>query len=398
MISVKEALHHILQQCHTLSPIRIPLEAAGNFIAAETIYSPVAVPFFDNSAMDGYAIRYEDIKNNLPLKLHYQIEAGKTRVPELQKGEAARIFTGAPIPLGADTVVQQENCSVEKGILKLIQPVSPGDHIRKRGTQTQKGDLVISRGRLLTPEYIGFLATLGIDSVTVFPKPKVGIISTGKELVPAGTILQNGQIYESNSIALKALLHQLEIPVIFSQWIDDKESELYQFVLENHKKVDLLLFTGGISVGDYDFVKPVLEKTGAIEFFYKVRQKPGKPLFFGKKGTTLFFALPGNPSAVVSCFHVYVKPAIQRITGCQFQTEDYALLVTSYQKKSGLTHFVKALVQNGKATILDRQLSYQMDAYARANAFVVLDEKQEDFKMGEKVKVIFFRSNMTITL
>ncbi len=397
MISVKEALHHILQQCHTLPPIRIPLETAGNFIAAETIYSPVAVPFFDNSAMDGYAIRYEDIKNNLPLELHYQIEAGKTRIPELQKGEAAQIFTGAPIPLGADTVVQQENCSVEKGILKLIQSVSPGDHIRKRGTQTQKGDLVVSKGSLLTPEYIGFLATLGIDSVAVFPKPKVGIISTGKELVPAGTILQNGQIYESNSIALKALLHQLEIPVIFSQWIDDKESELYQFVLENHTKVDLLLFTGGISVGDYDFVKPVLEKMEVIEFFYKVRQKPGKPLFFGKKSTTLFFALPGNPSAVVTCFHAYIKPALLQLTGDQPQTEHDAILLTPYRKKSGLTHFVKALVQNGKATILDKQLSYQMDAYALANAFVVLNEEQEDFKIGEKVRIIFFRNYKDIT-
>jgi len=398
MITVKEALHHIRQQCHTLPPIRIPLDSACNFIAAETIYAPVDVPGFDNSAMDGYAIRYDDIKNTIPLQLHYEIEAGKTEIPELCKGEIARIFTGAPIPIGADTVIPQENCTVEKGILNCLQSVSQGDHIRKQGTQTRKGDRVVSKGNLLTAEYIGFLATLGIDSVVVFPKPKVGIIITGKELVPIGNTLQNGQIYESNSVALKVVLQQLEIPVVFSQWIDDNESELYRFVSESYTKVDLLLFTGGISVGDYDFVKPVLDKIGTTEIFYKVRQKPGKPLFFGKKDRTLFFGLPGNPSAVITCFHVYIKPALQQITGNQPQTEHYAILVTPYRKKSGLTHFVKARVQGGKATILDKQLSYQMDAYVQANAFAVLNEKQDDFQIGEKVRVILFRDYMDITL
>jgi len=398
MISVKEALHHIQQQCHTLAPIRIPLETACNFIAAESIYAPVAVPLFDNSAMDGYAIRYEDIQNKVPLELRYEIEAGKMQIPELHQGEAARIFTGAPIPVGANTVVPQENVMVEKGFLKLTQPVSLGDHIRKKGTQTQKGDRVVVKGSLLTAEYIGFLATLGIDSVTVFPKPKVGIIITGKELVPIGNVLQNGQIYESNSVALKVLLQQMEIPVVFCQWIDDRESELYQFVTENYAKVDLLLFTGGISVGDYDFVKPVLEKINVTEFFYKVRQKPGKPLFFGKKDTTLLFGLPGNPSAVVSCFHVYVKPALQQLSGIFSKTKHYAQLINPYQKKSGLTHFLKALVQNGKVKILDQQLSYQMDSYGQANAFVVLHEEREDFKIGEKVGVIFFRIKMDLIL
>lgn len=398
MITVKEALHHIRQQCHTLPPIRIPLDSACNFIAAETIYAPIDVPCFDNSAMDGYAIRYEDLKNTIPLQLYYEIEAGKTEIPEVHKGEVARIFTGAPIPIGADTVIPQENCTVENGILNCLQTVSIGDHIRKQGTQTRKGDRVLSKGNLLTAEYIGFLATLGIDSVVVFPKPKVGIIITGKELVPVGNTLQNGQIYESNSVALKVLLQQLEIPVVFSQWIDDNESELFHFVSENFTKVDVLLLTGGISVGDYDFVKRILDKIGTTEIFYKIQQKPGKPLFFGKKDQTLFFGLPGNPSAVVTCFHAYIKPALLQITGDQPQAEHDAILVTPYRKKSGLTHFVKARVQGGKATILDKQLSYQMDTYAQANAFVVLNEEQEDFKIGEKVRIIFFYNYKDIKL
>lgn len=391
MISVKKASELIQQQCHSLPPIKIPLENALHFVSAATIYAPIDVPLFDNSAMDGYAVRYDDIENKAPIKVVYEINAGKSSLPVLQKGEAARIFTGAPIPIGADTVVQQEICLAENDNLTFIQSFSPGTNIRKKGTQTRKNTLVLPKDTLLTAEYIGFLATLGICTVKVYPKPKVGIIVTGKELVAAGNPLQNGQIYESNSIALKVLLKQLGIDVTFSQWIDDNEEELFQFVKDNSAKVDVLLFTGGISVGNYDFVRPVLNRLHATEIFYKVKQKPGKPLYFGKHNTTLLFALPGNPAAVVSCFHVYVKPALQLIMNDTVAQNHYGILIRNYYKKAGLTHYLKAFVEDKKVVLLNNQLSYQMDAYAQANALVILAEEQEDFQIGEKVQVIYFK-------
>lgn len=392
MISVNEALDLIRQQCHPLPPIKIPLENALHFVSAEIIYAPIDVPLFDNSAMDGYAVCHKDVENKVPIKVVYEINAGKNHLPVIQKGEAARIFTGAPIPTGADTVVQQEICHEKNGVLTFLQSFSKGTHIRKQGTQTGKNTLVLPKNTRLTAEYIGFLATLGIDSVKVYPKPKVGIIVTGNELVAAGKSLQNGQIYESNSITLKVLLKELGIDVTFSRWIDDNEEELYQFVNENSTKVDVLLFTGGISVGHYDFVKPVLSRLNATDFFYKVKQKPGKPLYFGKHGSTLVFALPGNPAAVVSCYHVYVKPALQLILNKPVTQNHYGILINSYYKKAGLTHYLKAFVENKKVSLLNNQLSYQMDAYAQANAIAVLTEEQENFPIGEKVKVIYFKT------
>ena len=164
-------------------------------------------------------------------------------------------------------------------------------------------------------------------------------------------------------------------------------------IQENVEKVDVLIFTGGISVGDYDFLKPVLDDLDVQESFYRVKQKPGKPLFFGTLNNTEIFALPGNPSAVVMCFHVYLKPFIKEKMGIEsFTKKEFGILMNEYIKKSGLTHFVKAFVENNKVEILNNQLSYQMDAYTKANAFAILPENQEHFQIGDKVEVIKFRN------
>ncbi len=173
--------------------------------------------------------------------------------------------------------------------------------------------------------------------------------------------------------------------------VDDDENELKKTIHGNIEKVDILVLTGGISVGDYDFAKPVLEELGVQESFYKVKQKPGKPFFFGTFKNTEIFALPGNPSAVVTCYHAYLKPFINAKMGDErFDKKESGILMTNYTKKTGLTHFVKAFVENNKVEILPNQLSYQMDAYAKANAFAILPENRDHFQIGEKVDIIKF--------
>jgi len=371
----------------------LPLANCLHLVSADEVFAPINVPSFDNAAMDGYAFRFEDFLNELNLQIINEIQAGTDALLPLKKGEAARIFTGAPIPENGDTVIPQEDVLVENGMLKFQKKVNKNANVRQKGTQTQKGTLILKKNTKITAEYIGFLATFGIAELEVFAPPKIGIITTGKELVKAGNSLENYQIYDSNSVFLTAAFEEIGLKLSFSIWVDDNKNELKNAIQENVEKVDVLIFTGGISVGDYDFLKPVLDDLDVQESFYRVKQKPGKPLFFGTLNNTEIFALPGNPSAVVMCFHVYLKPFIKEKMGIEsFTKKEFGILMNEYIKKSGLTHFVKAFVENNKVEILNNQLSYQMDAYTKANAFAILTENQEYFQIGDKVEVIKFRN------
>ena len=371
----------------------LPLANCLHLVSADDVFAPINVPSFDNAAMDGYAFRFEDFLNELNLQIINEIQAGTDALLPLKKGEAARIFTGAPIPENGDTVIPQEDVLVENGMLKFQKKVNKNANVRQKGTQTQKGTLILKKNTKITAEYIGFLATFGIAELEVFAPPKIGIITTGKELVKAGNSLENYQIYDSNSVFLTAAFEEIGLKLSFSIWVDDNKNELKNAIQENVEKVDVLIFTGGISVGDYDFLKPVLDDLDVQESFYRVKQKPGKPLFFGTLNNTEIFALPGNPSAVVMCFHVYLKPFIKEKMGIEsFTKKEFGILMNVYIKKSGLTHFVKAFVENNKVEILNNQLSYQMDAYTKANAFAILTENQEHFQIGDKVEVIKFRN------
>jgi molybdopterin molybdotransferase len=371
----------------------LPLANCLHLVSADEVFAPINVPSFDNAAMDGYVFRFEDFLNELNLQIINEIQAGTDALLPLKKGEAARIFTGAPIPENGDTVIPQEDVLVENGMLKFQKKVNKNANVRQKGTQTQKGTLILKKNTKITAEYIGFLATFGIAELEVFAPPKIGIITTGKELVKAGNSLENYQIYDSNSVFLTAAFEEIGLKLSFSIWVDDNKNELKNAIQENVEKVDVLIFTGGISVGDYDFLKPVLDDLDVQESFYRVKQKPGKPLFFGTLNNTEIFALPGNPSAVVMCFHVYLKPFIKEKMGIEsFTKKEFGILMNEYIKKSGLTHFVKAFVENNKVEILNNQLSYQMDAYTKANAFAILTENQEYFQIGDKVEVIKFRN------
>ena len=389
MISYKQALSLINKNCSTLPSVRTNLNAASGQMLAVDVFSTMNFPSFAQSAMDGYAVRFSDLKKNSTLKIIGEVPAGDVFDGRLQPGEAIRIFTGAAVPAGADTVVIQEKTVRNWNELTVTTPPSAkGANIRKTGSQTKAGEKVLAKNSLLTPAAVGLLSGIGCHHISVFPKPRVGILATGKELVVQGNTLKPGQIYESNSYALSAALRQLHIEHIPVMMATDDEEKIIAAILELLEQSDVLLITGGVSVGDYDFVSGALKKISVQKIFHGVKQKPGKPLYFGKLSQKYIFGLPGNPGSVLTCFYFYVQQAIALLQNKPLQELQNFSLGQMIKKKKGLTHFIKAKMKSGKAISLSGQESYKMNAFAVADALIVLPENEEKFLKGKPVKVL----------
>ncbi len=387
MITVKEALEILITNCKQAKIVNVSLSEAQNLFLAKAIYAPINVPSFNQSAMDGYAFKFVDLKNELIVV--EEIAAGDTREVKIKQGQAVRIFTGAKVPDSCDTVVMQELTKVKEN--KLIMKdvgLKFGGNIRKEGHQIKQGDLALEKGSRINPATIGFLASLGITSVKVYQKPRVIILATGNELIQTGNPIKKGQVYESNTIMLQAALKSigLDSNVVF---IADNLEETIEVITQSLNHSDILVLSGGISVGDYDFVKPALEENDVTELFYKVKQKPGKPLFFGKKNEKLVFALPGNPAAALNCFYMYVLPAINIQLGNSnpFLTKTTLPINQSYKKKSGRAEFLKAFSNGENIELLEGQGSDVLLSFAKANCLVFLADEIDKVESGELVHV-----------
>ena len=389
MISVAEAKDLIRTHTKALSPAMLPLEEAAGSILGEDILAPNDFPPFRQSAMDGYAFSF-DGWNNEPLKIAGEVQAGATVDIPAGKKQAVRTFTGAPLPQSVDTVVMQEKVYVENGMLQILDTeLKMGGNVRQQGSEIKNNAMALQAGTYISAGAAGFIAGLGISQVKAIPKPSISIIVTGKELQKPGEPLRYGQVYESNSFALTAGLQQLGIFKVHTQWVDDDLEILTKVIQNELLTADLLLLTGGVSVGDYDFVTKALEQSGVEVIFHKVKQKPGKPLLFGKKGEKIVFGLPGNPSSVLTCFYEYVLLAIQQMQRLEqpFVKSVQLALGSDYHKNIGLTHFLKGLLLNNEVTPLGAQESYRMKSFAMANCLVVLEENKSEFKKGEMVEV-----------
>jgi molybdopterin molybdotransferase len=381
-VSVSAAKKMLNEHAFRGEVVQLPLLDSIGHYAAAGIKAPMDIPGFDNAAMDGFCFRYSDYEKQIPLHIRYTIQAGETTLPNLQGGEAAKIFTGAPIPIGADTVVMQEKTYVEDERLYFIDnDFIAGANIRLRASQTSSGEVILSENTLINAGLIGFLAGFGIQSVYVYKAPRIGICCTGKELIAPGQPLQFGQIYESNSISLQALLAEMNIAPLMIKTVDDDLNSIRTAIQDMLDYTDILIITGGISVGAYDYVHEALQLNGIDKLFYKVKQKPGKPMFFGKIDRKRVFALPGNPAATFTCFHQYVKPFLQFVLGQKnmYDATKTGFLNTSYLKKGSLTQFLKAHEVSGKINILDGQESYKMNAFSLANCLIELSEDKQLF-------------------
>jgi len=389
MISVSEAKKIISGNVSSLQPVALPLPGSSGLILAEDIYATMDIPAFPQSSMDGYAFSFAGWKQHKKLKIIGEVAAGSSEIFTLAPENAVRIFTGAAVPPGADTVIMQEKIQVESGKLKIEdENIKEGDSIRPKGSEIKDGVLAIEKGSILSPAAIGFLAGIGITEVKAYPNPSISIIITGNELQQPGKLLQHGQVYESNSFALTAILQQLHIENIQILYATDKHEIVTSTLKIALRQSDVVLLTGGISVGDYDFVLQAATECGVTKLFHKIKQRPGKPLYFGKKENKLVFGLPGNPSSVLTCFYQYVIPALEKLSKRKIGLQTLKIpLAKLFQKNAGLTHFLKGFYDGKTAMPLDAQESFRLSSFAKANCLIQIDEDITSLKEGELVDV-----------
>ena len=388
MISIKEAITSIkLNVNPLLKKTTKSVEKAGGYVLFEDIYSPINMPPFRQSAMDGYALNLHD---GLTYTLIGEVKAGDGHQPDLKIGDAVRIFTGAPVPDSANSIMMQEKVKSDGNFITIEHQISIEHNIRPFGEQVRAGDIALKKGTKLTPAAIGYLISLGIKTVSVFKKPNIAIVTTGNELIEAGQKLSYGKIYESNSKMLLSALYGLKFYDVTLHNVEDHYSQTVEKLNAVIDENDLVLITGGISVGDYDFVGKALKELEVEQLFYKVKQKPGKPLFYGKKGDTQIFALPGNPAAALSCFYVYVYIALQKMMNRDILElpRIEAISKSNFEKKGDRPQFLKAIYKNGEVEILEGQNSSMLQTFALSNALVYAPETITKIVEGDSIEVI----------
>ncbi len=386
MISVNEAKSLIARHLHPGPARYVGLLDAFGSILYEPVSAQIDVPSFDNAAMDGYAFAYHpDIT---AWKVVGKIQAGDAGDQHLREGEAMRIFTGSPVPHGADTVIPQEFVTVAEDIIRFEKnSIQPFANVRKRGAQCNQGDRIATKGQTVTPGMIALLASAGITGVYIYAPPRVAILTTGNELIPMGQPLRPGEIYNTNAPALRVSLASIGITSVSSFHVKDEATVLQENIHASLREYDVLILTGGISVGEYDLVEKCLQAEHVTPLFYKVSQRPGKPLWVGKKDERWVFALPGNPASVITCFNQYVKPVLLGWMGHKDTFAPAAMLTLEhgFVKKNKLTHILKAVRTDDHVRILSGQDSFNLLPFAEANGFVVLDESCESLAEGDLV-------------
>lgn len=394
MLTYEDALAQILSQALRLAPVQTRLSDALGLILAEDLTTPHDLPPFDNSSMDGFAVRAADLQT-VPqtLPVAGEVAAGALAIPVLLPGQTLRIMTGAPVPDGADTVVPVEDTEAQAdGSVAFLEPATLGQHIRRAGEETGRGSVVVPSGSRLRPAEIGMAATVGRAEVLAYPRPRVAVISTGDELVELGTGLKRGQIYNSNAYALAAQVEDAGGVVIQRLHARDTPDALRE-AFDACAGADVLITSGGVSVGDFDYVKAVFAERGTVDF-WKVAVRPGKPLAFGQWNSTLFFGLPGNPASSLVTFELFVRPALRKLGGHSqlCRPEVTAVLTEDAEHMPGRQSYQRAIVsaQNGGCAVrtTGAQGSGMLSPLVQANALLVLPADTALFPAGTEVTVL----------
>ncbi len=389
MLSVREAKQLVMENCVIEDPARLHVSEARDLVLAEDIFSPIDIPSWSQSSVDGYAFAFDDWQGGPDLQIIGEVAAGSNLPAKLAAGHAVRIFTGAAVPSGADTVVMQEKTHVDNGYLIISdEGLKPGTNVRPEGAEIRKSELALKKGTILRPAALGFLTSMGITHVRAFPMPVTAIIVTGNELQQPGQPLSFGQVYESNSWSLKAVLEQMNIFNTIVYHAADKLETVTAQLREAIQNADVIFLTGGVSVGDYDFVAGAAGKNGIRQIFHRVKQRPGKPLYFGKKENKLIFGLPGNPASALSCFYEYAEPALKKLAAQDSGVKKIlAPVLNDYKKAAGLTHFLKGHFDGKTVSLLAGQESYRLSSFAMANCLVQIDEAITKCNAGDIVEV-----------
>ncbi|MDI1322440.1 MAG: molybdopterin molybdotransferase MoeA [Algoriphagus sp.] len=386
MVSVSSALSIINQHVAVLNSVVIPLERSLGYVLAEDIFAPISLPPFRQSAMDGYALRHGVLMDYV---LVGECKAGDFKEYELVENQAVRIFTGARVPDQADTVIIQENIKIEGSRIQVQQVPKPFSNIRPMGEQVKKGELIAKKGAKINAAFIGFLAGFGLEEVLVNSKPKIALIVTGNELQGPGNPLKPGAVYETNGITIQNILAENGFSIESLVHVPDEERAIEEAIF-NALAYDLVLISGGISVGDYDFVKAGLESNRVEEKFYKINQKPAKPIWFGKKDKSLVFALPGNPASMLMCMLVYVIPAVRKMVSGKALELNFkkGILNGQIENRFKKSLFLLAIEEDGIVEILEQQACSMLISFAQSNTLVYVDETLERIEFGGQVRYI----------
>ena len=399
MISVRDAQAHILDRITAAAPPELlPLAAALGRVLADDVCAEMDVPPTDNSAVDGYAVASADIPvtGTRALEVVAELAAGSVFAGTLRAGQALRIMTGAPMPAGADTVYPQEIVE-RRGGSAIVGPLAAGANSRRRGEDVQAGTVVLPAGSVLRPQEIGVAASLGLAQLLVRQKPRVAILSTGDEVAEPGSVRKPGQIYDSNRFSLRGLVEGAGAIAVDDGIVPDQFDELHARLLRAAEHADVVLTSGGVSVGDYDLVKAVLQEIGGQQAggidFWQVAMQPGRPLAFGSIGRAHFFGLPGNPVASMLTFHLFVRPALWKLAGRRelFPQPFRAIALEPMSKKVGRREFKRGILayahDRWEVRTTGPQGSGILSSMTAANCFVVIEEERSDVSAGEPVWV-----------
>ncbi len=396
-ISIEQARDKVSQLIEPISGFeRKSLLQSLNYVLDQDVFASFSTPPYDNSAMDGYAL-YIDSSNNINPEFYELIGTSMAGHPfsgEVKSGQMVRIMTGAKVPTGANAVVMQENTEkLSEHKIKITIAVKTGENIRCTGEDLKTGQTILAKGKKLSPTDLAYLATQGISEVTVKRKLRAAFFSTGDELCSMGEILGDGQIYDSNRYSIFGMLSNLGLDVIDMGIIKDDREAIEQAFIDASAHADVVITSGGVSVGDADYVKETLEKLGNIDF-WKISMKPGKPLAFGKINNTLFFGLPGNPVSVIATFYQIAQVAIKQLSGENSPTI-FSIKATTEEfikKRAGRTDFQRGVFQSdneGNITVklAGTQASHILTSMSNANCFIVLDKEQGNIDVGGEVKI-----------
>jgi molybdopterin molybdotransferase len=400
MLELEEARRRILAAIKPLSTETVPLNASASRVLAADAIASVDLPAFDNSAMDGYAVRAEDVasaKLDSPvlLKIVGRVAAGEMFSGQMRTGETVRLFTGSALPAGADAVVMQEDTRPDPGQperILILDSAKPWENVRFRGEDVKCGAALASAGERITPGRLGLLASAGVGHIPVHRKPIVGLMATGSELVETGHPLSPGKIYESNRLMLAPLLARSGVLTRVMPLVPDALEETKQALAGGFAECDCVVSSGGVSVGEFDFTKTAFEQLGGSLEFWKVSVKPGKPFVFGRWGDKFLFGLPGNPVSALVTFLLLVRPALWRLQGATEleNPSTHCLLAESLANPGDRRHFIRVRVdEQGKAHSTGTQASHRLGSLAAANGLVDVSPAST-IAAGTMVRVIRF--------
>lgn len=396
LLSVEDARARILDSVLPITGSeQLFVRQALNRVLAEAVISPLNVPAFDNSAMDGYALNSRDLppQGETELKIAGRAMAGIPYQGRVRPGEAVRIMTGAPLPEGADTVVMQEHVEVRADRILIGSGQQAGSNIRRAGEDMATGQTVLSPGRRLTPADLGLIASLGLAEVRVKRRLRAAFFSTGDELASLGQPLGDGQIYDSNRYTLHGMLTRLDLDIIDMGVIADDRDAIRQAFAEAMQIADVIFTSGGVSVGEADFIKEILEDMGEVNF-WRIRMKPGKPLAYGRLGQAVFFGLPGNPVSVMATFYQFARPALFKLMGADIPLPLLLSLPSAgaIRKSPGRLEYQRGIMSRDTAgewqvQSTGRQGSHVLTSMSRANCLIILPEACAGVAAGEPVTV-----------